>query len=165
MIAKIERGDRPTPISEVACLASIFGVPPAALFEGAGLSSRAMSLIEMRGRAVKSAERVDEIGAQIRDLQASQRQLIGTLISGIRVHDKTLEIVLSDGEAESIAAEGVDPRPLLESDARMVEILKRNIPIADINKRNVEFNEAFFTESALVGLLGEVTGGERSEEA
>jgi transcriptional regulator with XRE-family HTH domain len=76
MIAKIERGDRPTSVAEAAVIAAAFAIPVQALFPLDGRSAAASHLGSLLTSFHTKVERLNHLRAEASDTEASLHKLL-----------------------------------------------------------------------------------------
>lgn len=145
MVAKIERGARPTPVGEVAILSSIFGVPPAVLLAAADtVPDSVAALLDMRMGAMQTASLIDELLEQSQHIEQRLENQRSLLVSKIRTYDKTLAAVLDDEGEEWLASHGITATPLGVQDPRFIALgSHEHAPLNEgIHPRNVNMDRA-----------------------
>lgn len=123
MIAKLERGARPTSVGEIAVLANVLGVPPSSLLvpEDA-LPQDVATILDMRMNAIQTASLLQELisqGQQIMERIEMKREQLRATVS---LFDKTLAIVTENHGADWLASQGIDNISLAAQNPLFVEL-------------------------------------------
>lgn len=112
MIAKLERGARPTSVGELAVLGQVFGVPPAQLLEADKLSPDIAKLTELRLRLTAAETSVMELASRWEQantaLEVGRQKLRGAM----QLFQECIEGVIRSSEGEEgwyDAAAGYEP--------------------------------------------------------
>lgn len=117
MIAKLERGARPTSVAELAVLGNILSVRPADLLSGQTFPLEVARLSERRLRVYRKASAVAELDHQ---LEVKQQGLRGE----IRAFKEELEEARRTKGAEWLAAWGLDPAdPMGGADQEIAKVI------------------------------------------
>lgn len=123
MVAKLERGARPTSIGELAVLGSIFGVPPADLLSGDTLPPDVARLSELRLRVYSEIAALTELISQWENLGTSVKVRRERLRGAIRLLEETLEELSATRGEKWLSAWGVDTSNYFASDERVTKLL------------------------------------------
>jgi transcriptional regulator with XRE-family HTH domain len=116
MIAKLERGARPTPVGEVTVLANVLDVSPSALLVSEDALPREITtLLDLRMNAVNTAAYLQELIAQSEQIQERIEMKRDQLRSTVKLFDKTLAIVTENHGAEWLASQGLENVSLARS--------------------------------------------------
>jgi len=123
MIAKLERGARPTSVGEITVLANVLGVPPSSLLVSEdALPQDVATVLDMRMDAIHAAASLQELisqGQRINERIALQRKV---LQSSVRLFDKTLAIVTENHGAKWLTTQGLDNISLAAQNPLFVEL-------------------------------------------
>lgn len=99
MIAKLERGARPTSVGELAVLGQVFGVAPAELLEDDKLPPDVARLAELRLRAVAAEAEVVELATRCEQAEAALEAGREKLRGALRLYDEGVRgIIRADHE-------------------------------------------------------------------
>lgn len=100
MVAKLERGARPTSVGELAVVGQVFGVTPAQLLEGDKLSPDVARITELRLRLAAAEAAVVELASKWEQantaLEVGRQKLRGSL----RLFQECMEDVMRGNEGE-----------------------------------------------------------------
>lgn len=117
MIAKMERGARPTSVAEVATLAAILGVPPSALLAtDESVPKDVTTLLDMRMNALQEAGALQGLLTERERLEERIALKRSRLASSVALFDKTLAIVVENRGADWVREQGLLAAPLADQD-------------------------------------------------
>lgn len=117
MVAKMERGARPTSVGELAVLGSIFSVGPADLLSGETLPPEVARLSGRRHRLFGRASAVAELS---RRLEVGREGLRGE----IRVFEDELEEIIKARGAGWLTVWGIDPGNPFGTDEELTKVIE-----------------------------------------
>ncbi|MFK4295006.1 hypothetical protein ABH924_000138 [Arthrobacter sp. GAS37] len=123
MIAKLERGARPTSVGEISVLSTALAVPAATLLStDEMIPSDVTVLLEMRRSAVQVANALEDLIEQSRHISEGIDIKRALLVSSVSLYDKTLAIVSENRGVDWLASQGMDNTPLAGQDPRFVAL-------------------------------------------
>ncbi|MFJ4026392.1 helix-turn-helix domain-containing protein [Paenarthrobacter sp. NPDC089989] len=108
MIAKLERGARPTSVGELAVLGDILAVPLPSLLAGETLPPEIARINELRIRVYNKASAIVELKREMEKVATSlEVQRVG-LEGSVRVYNEALSAAINARGADWLAAWGID---------------------------------------------------------
>ena len=124
MIAKLERGARPTSVGELAVLGQVFGVTPSELLQGDELSPDVARITELRLRVASAEAAVIELAGRWEQANTALEVGREKLRGRIRVFQECIEGVIraDEGGQQSDWADAYEP---IDIDAYVDEVTNR----------------------------------------